>query len=53
MSGETYSVVGTFGAAPEGIMGEYQNRFDAEAVCAAWNKVNGKHGFSYRVEKDY
>lgn len=37
---------------PLQIVGAYQSKFEAEAVAAAWNRVNNKHGIRYRVEED-
>lgn len=51
---EPYSVVSSMGERySENIVGTYQSRFDAEAVAARWNKVNNKHGITYRVEEGY
>ena len=51
---EPYSVVATTGKnGPESIVGTYRGRFDAEAVAVRWNEINGQHGITYRVEKDY
>lgn len=51
---EEYSVIATIGKDnPEARVGLYATRFEAEAVAAAWNKANNKHGVTYRVEVDW
>lgn len=51
---EGYSVVATVGTGnPEARVGVYSTRFEADAVAKAWNKINNKHGVTYRVEVDW
>lgn len=49
-----YSVIATVGKGnPEARVGVYEAKFVADAVCKEWNRVNNKHGVTYRVETDW
>ena len=50
----THSVIARRGGKyPESRVGTYRTSFEAEAVAAAWNKINMKYGITYRVEVDW
>lgn len=36
----------------ESLMGAYATKFEADAIAKEWNRVNSRHGITYRVEDD-